>query len=180
MKKFLIFLIVLFILGMLVSDVAVSQVKDTYNLLNLEKYIEYANAKIQFNDVFESVIYERVRVFGMILIICLTPFKKIMTKILAPIFCFSWGFFLMSCIIGIGVAGLFVGLASVIPHGFLYGALLWIVLRNNNERRYYAKNKIVQDVLKGLFGVLLFVTGCVLETLVATYFIPWIIRLSLI
>ena len=125
-------------------------------------------------------MYERMRIFGIVLIICYTPLKKIFRYIIAPVFSFMWGFFLMSCIISLGVAGLFVGLASVLPHGILYGMIVWILMVVNGERRYYIKDRIVKDVIRYIFCVLLFITGCVLESVIATHFIPWIIRLSLI
>ena len=86
----------------------------------------------------------------------------------------------MSCIIELGVAGLVVGLASVLPHGILYGAAIGLLLGGGRARRYQHKNQIARKISVYLFVLLLFVTACVIESLIGTHFIPWVIRLSLI
>lgn len=180
MKKFLIVLIIIFICGILSADVCLNQIRDSKVLIGLEFYKEYANAQLAFKDVFWNILYERMKLFGTLILLCFTPIKEKMGSILAPIFSFVWGFFLMSCIIELGIAGLIVGLASVIPHGFLYGGVIWMVLGRRRTRSYHIKNRIAINVAIYIFIVLLFITGCVIESLVGTHFVPWIIRLSLI
>ena len=180
MKKFLIVSIIIFICGILSADVCLNQIRDSKVLIGLEFYKEYANAQLAFKDVFWNILYERMKLFGALLLLCFTPIKEKMGSILAPIFSFVWGFFLMSCIIELGIAGLIVGLASVIPHGFLYGGVIWMVLGRRRTRSYHTRDRIALNILSYIFVLLLFITGCVMESLVGTHFIPWIIRLSLI
>ena len=143
-------------------------------------YKEYANAKLAFKDVFWNLLYERMKLFGVVLLLCFTPIKEKVASVLAPVFSFIWGFFLMSCIIELGVAGLVVGLASVIPHGFLYGGVIWMVLGKHRTRSYHTRDRIALNIVSYIFVLLLFITGCVIESLIGTHFIPWVIRLSLI
>lgn len=180
MKKFLIVLIIIFICGILSADVCLEQVKDSAVLVGLDFYKEYANAKLAFKDVFWNVLYERIKLFGVLLLMCFTPIREKIGVVLATIFSFIWGFFLMSCIIELGIVGLAVGLASVIPHGLLYGGVIWMALGKRRTRSYHTKDRIAINIVTYLVMILLFVTACIVESLVGTYFIPWVIRLSLI
>ena len=180
MRKFLIVLIIIFICGILSADVCLKQIQDSNVLVGLDFYKQYANTKMAFKDVFWSILYERVKLFSLLILLCFTPIKEKIGVILVPLFSFIWGFFLMSSIIELGVAGLVVGLASVIPHGIFYGGVIWLVLRRQQSRYYYSKNRIATNVGMFFGGILLFITGCIIESLIGTHFIPWIIRLSLI
>lgn len=180
MKKFLIVLIIIFICGILSADVCIEQIQESDILVDIDYYKEYANAKLAFKDVFWNILYERIKLFCVLLLLCFTPLKEKIGAILAPVFSFIWGFFLMSCIVELGIAGLVVGLASVIPHGILYGGAIWIVLSKRRTRSYHMKDRIPLNIATYLFMILLFITACVVESLVGTHFIPWVIRLSLI
>lgn len=180
MKKFLIVLIIIFICGVLSADVCIEQIQDSEVLVGLDFYKEYANTKLTFKDVFWNTLYERVKLFSVLLLLCFTPMKEKIMFFLAPVFSFVWGFFLMSCIIELGVAGLVVGLASVIPHGFLYGGGILLLLRKKRVHSFHTKDKVAINIATYILMILLFVTGCIVESLVGTHFIPWVIRLSLI
>ena len=180
MKKFLIILIIIFICGILSADICMQQMKESNAFIGLEGYKQYANAKLTFQHVFWNIMYERVKLLGIVVLLCFTPLKERMGLLLGAGFCFIWGFFLMSCIIELGVAGLVVGLASVLPHGILYGVAIGFLLGGGRARRYQHKNQIARKISVYLFVLLLFVTACVIESLIGTHFIPWIIRLSLI
>jgi len=180
MKKFLIVLIIIFICGILSADVCLNEIKESEVLVGIDFYKEYANAKLAYKDVFWNNLYERIKLFVILLLLCFTPIKEKIGVILASVFSFIWGFFLMSCIIELGVAGLVVGLASVIPHGFLYGGVVWMVLGKRRSRSYHTRDRAVIIVVSYILMSMMFITGCVVETLVGTHFIPWVIRLSLI
>lgn len=179
MKKFLIVLIILFICGVLSADVCLKQMEET-TLIGREVYEQYANTKQGFQQVFWNVFYERIKLLGVVLLLFLTPIKERVGMILGPIFCFVWGFFLMSCIIELGFVGVIVGLASVLPHGYLYGQGLWFLLRKSRAKTYLARERLMLHILSYLGLVLLFLSGCILETLMGSSFIPWVIRLSMI
>lgn len=180
MKKFFFVLIIIFICGVLSADICLKQIQESDIFIGLEVYEQYATSKIVFKDVFWNVFYERVKLFTGIVLLCFTPLKERLGIILAPIFSFIWGFFLMSCIVELGVAGLVVGLASVLPHGILYGGSIWFLLGGIRKQRYHVKNQTATNLGRYIFVLLLFVTACVIESLVGTHFIPWVIRLSLV
>ena len=87
----------------------------------------------------------------------------------------------MGCITELGIAGVIVGIFSVIPHGLLYGGLVMMMLEDK-EMYFYnrSKEKIVYHITTVIVMALFLLTGCVLESLISTHFIPWVIRLSLV
>lgn len=180
MKKFLIVLIIIFICGLLSADVVLLQMKESSVVVGKEFYEQYANTKQVFKEVFWNVLYERIKLFAVLILFCFTPIKDRISPFLGVLFSFSWGFFLMSCIIELGVAGLVIGLASVLPHGILYGVVIVFLLNYKRARSVYMKNRIIIYLMMGIILLLLFLTGCVVESLVGTHFIPWVIRLSLV
>ena len=179
MKKFLFILIIIFICGILSADICLNQIKESEVIVGFAVFEQYATSRITFRDVFWNLIYERGKLFSIIILLCFTPLKERLGVILAPVFSFIWGFFLMSCIMELGVAGLVVGLASFFPHGILYAGSIGMLI-GGRRRSYYQKKKLANDIGKYLFALLLCITACVIESLLATHFIPWVIRLSLI
>ena len=180
MKKFLIILIILFICGLLSADVCLKEIEDHTVVIGKEVYEQYASLKLAFKNVFWNVLYERIKLFVVLFILCFTPIKEKIGVVLAAIFSFVWGFFLMSSIIELGFVGLIVGLASVLPHGILYCGSIWLMLRKNRTRSYLVREKMMINMASYIGVVLLFITGCILESVMGSYFIPWVIRLSMV
>ena len=180
MKKFLIVLIIIFICGILSADICLEQIRDSEVLIGVDFYEQYANTKQAFKDVFWNILYERIKLFVIIGLLCFTPIKEKIGSVLAPAFSFIWGFFFMSCIVELGIAGLVVGLTAVLPHGFLYGGAIGMMLSKRRTRSYHTKDRVMLNIGTYIFILLLFITGCVLESLVGIHFIPWVIRLSFV
>lgn len=180
MKKFLIMLILFFICGFICADLCMEELQKSDILIHLDVYKAYANAKLLFKDVFWSVFYERLKQFIIIMLLCFTPLKDKLLSIILSVFSFIWGFFFMSCIVELGIAGTFVASGAVLPHGIFYIAVLVMSLKQNIHKRYHYNNRIIKMGMSWLFLLLMFVTACVLEALMNTHFIPWVIRLSMI
>lgn len=181
MKKFFLMLAILFLCGIVSADICVGIIKDSDVLMDLEIYKNYANAKLIYKDVFWNVLYERLKLFAFLGLLCFTPVREFLGILFAGIFSFIWGFFMMSCITQLGLAGVVVGISSVLPHGLLYGGLMVMMLaKRGRVRTYSQKGNMAVYIMSCIVMLLLFVTGCVLESLVSTHFIPWVIRLSLI
>lgn len=180
MKKFFLMLMILFICGIISADVCIELIKDSNVLMDLEIYKGYANARLIYQDVFWNILYERLKLVFFVFLLCFTPLRKHLGILIVSIFSFIWGFFIMSCISELGLAGVVVGIGSVLPHGLLYGALIIMLLGVKNVHSYHYKGEMVLNVVNVIIMILLLITGCVLESLVSTHFIPWVIRLSLI
>lgn len=179
MKKFLFVLIIIFICGILSADICLKQMQESDVLVGVDFYNQYANAKLVFKDVFWNVLYERIKLYFVLIILCFTPIKKKVGFLLVPLFCFIWGYYIMSCIIELGIAGIVVGLASVLPHGILYAASIGMIIVHR-KNSYYRKNKISIEAGLYIIIILTFITGCVIESIIGIHFIPWVIRLSMI
>lgn len=174
-------LFIFFVCGMISADVGLDMISESSALIDLDKYIEYANANLVYKDVFWNILYERLKLFGFILLLCFTPIKKYLGMLLVSIFSFIWGFYIMSCITQLGLAGVVVGISSVIPHGLLYGSLIMMMLGEQDTYIYYrGRGKIAYNILTCIVMILFLLTGCVLESLMSTHFIPWVVRLSLV
>lgn len=173
-------LMILFICGIVSADVCIDIIKDSRVLLDLEIYKDYANANLVYQDVFWNILYERLKLVSFLFLLCFTPLRDLLGVMVVSVFSYIWGFFIMSCIAELGLAGVVVGIASVLPHGLLYGALIMMFLSQKNTHTYHYKGKIAFNIVSYIVMILLLITGCVLESLVSTHFIPWVIRLSLI
>ena len=180
MKKLLIILILIFICGILSADIFINQIQGSKVLFGIEFYEQYSKSEPLFKDVFWRVLYERIKLFMLLIVLCSTPIKERVLIILVFIFSYIWGFFLMSSIIQLNVAGLVVGVTSVLPHGILYASVIGIMVNLRKSRHFLAKNKVMFNIGMVFLMILFFLTGTITESLMGTYFVPWVIRLSLI
>jgi len=175
-------LAIVFISGFISADICLDIIRDSKMLLDLETYKGYAYAKLVYQDVFWNILYERVKLVVFIILLYFTPIRNILSNILMILFSFMWGFYMMCCIIELGLAGVIVGIFSVIPHGILYGILIIMLMFHGDGSTYFYNQKkhIALNTANVIIMILLLLTGCVLESLISTHFIPWVIRLSLI
>ena len=180
MKKFFLMLTILFVCGIVSADVCIGIINESSVLLDMEVYRGYANAKLIYREVFWNILYERLKLFAFILLLYFTPLNHFLGVLLASIFSYIWGFFIMSCITELGLAGIVVGFFSVLPHGLLYVALIIMLLGRESVYIYHSSGRIALSIANVIIMILLLLTGCVLESIVSTHFIPWVIRLSLI
>lgn len=180
MKKFLLMLLILFTCGIVSADLCIENLINSNSLLEIEVYEGYANAELTFHDVFWNILYERAKLVAILILLCFTPMKDKIAVLLVSVFSFAWGFFCMSCISELGMAGVVVGIASVLPHGLLYGGIVVLILARRNRHSYHQQNQLVISVVTYIVMILMFITGCIIESIMGTHFIPWVIRLGLI
>ena len=182
MKKSFFILAILFVCGVISADICTEILKEGNKLFNLDMYKTYANAELVYRDIFWNILYERIKLFGFLLLLCFTPIRRYIGAIVICLFSFIWGFYIMICIVELGLAGVVVGIACVLPHGLLYGIMLTMIFAKNEIRTYsyQSKGTIGRNIVDIFSVLLLFITGCVLESIVSTHFIPWLIRLSMI
>ena len=173
-------LCIIFLCGLISADLCIEKLVDSQALLDIEMYEGYANANITFKDVFWNILYERIKLVLILGLLCFTPMKESVSVILVSVFSFAWGFFFMTSIAQLGMAGIVVGIASVLPHGVFYGAIFAILLFRKNKYGYYQKDRLTLGIASYIAILLLFLAGCVVESVMGTHFIPWVIRLGLI
>lgn len=180
MKKFLVMLLILFVCGMVSADLSITALKDQNIVMTLERFTTYAYNDMLFKDVFWGVLYERGKLLAILLLILFTPLREKLPMVLVCVFSFMWGYFLMSCIVSLGMVGIVVGITSVIPHGILYFIVFMLLSQRRQGKRYIQREQVGKSIVTYGLILVLFVTGCILETVMGTQFVPWVIRLSLI
>ena len=180
MKKFFLMLLILFLCGVISADLCLEKLVNSNALLDIEMYEGYANANLAFQDVFWNVLYERVKLVTILVLLCFTPIKEKISVLLISIFSFAWGFFVMSCIAELGMAGIVVGITTVLPHGLFYGGIIVMLLLKNNRHNYRQRDVLALNAITYVAIIMLFFTGCIIESIMGTHFIPWVIRLGLI
>lgn len=182
MKKSFFMLLILFICGIVSADVCMDILKEGNALLDVGMYERYANAQLVYQDIFWNILYERIKLFAFLLLLCFTPIRRFLGIVMISVFSFTWGFYIMTCVLELGMAGVIVGIAAVLPQGILYGMLLITLLSRNDVHTYshHKQSSLVRGILDVVIVILLLITGCVMESIVSTHFIPWVIRLSMI
>jgi len=180
MKKFFLMLLVLFLCGVISADLCMEKIINSNALLDIEMYEGYANANLAFQDVFWNIFYERTKLVAILVLLCFTPIKEKISVLLISMFSFAWGFFVMSCISELGMAGIVVGISAVLPHGLFYGGIIMMLLLKSSRHSYRQREVVAFNTVTYIAIILLFITGCVIESIMGSHFIPWVIRLGLI
>lgn len=180
MKKFLLMLLILFLCGVISADLCIEKLTNSNVLLDIEMYEGYANANLIFQNVFWNILYERAKLVIILTILCFTPIKDKISVLLISSFSFAWGFFVMSCIAELGMAGIVVGISAVLPHSLFYGGIILVLLLKGSRNSYRQREELVFHVIAYIVIIMLFLTGCIVESIMSVHFIPWVIRLGLI
>ena len=176
----IIMLLILFLCGIISADLCIEKLANSSSLLDIELYEGYANANIVLKDMFWNIFYERIKIVLILVLLCFTPIKEWISVLLISIFSFAWGFFFMSCVTELGLAGVVIGITSVLPHGLLYGGIVVLLLIQKNSYNYYHRDTTPLSLVTYIAIIFLFITGCIIESIMGTNFIPWVIRLGLI
>lgn len=180
MKKITIFLLLLFLGGLIIGDMITVELNKESQVLGIDVYKEYAYSKMKFETVFWQVFFERGKLFLIFILLAFTRLKNKLPLIILFVFTFCMGFFTMSNIISLGAVGLFVSMFVFVPQILFYGGVIVCFYMRQNTRSFYQKGKILRDFILFALLILLFVTGCIVEGLMGIHVIPWVIRLSLI
>ena len=180
MKKMLFAFAIVFVCGVITADLSINKLLAPEIIIDSEYLKEYATSAIVFHDVIWNLVYERLKLFLVLLLLRVTPMKRYISFVLIMILLFCLGFFVMSCVLEIGFVGVLIGIASVFPHGLLYLGGYLLLSRESTSYSYRKKALIPQKVMNYILAVMFFVTGCVIECVMGVNFVPWLIRLSMI
>lgn len=180
MKKIVLILLLFLIGGMVSAYIITEELSNQAIILTAENYMAYAYAGIAFKELFWSLLYERGKMFLFLAMLSMTPFRTKILPILVGFFVFGFGFFFMTCILELGIAGVVVGVATIFPQMILYGIAIFIMYQKKQLRAYRQQERMTLQFASWFGILLLFVTGCILECMIGVKFIPWIIRLSLV
>lgn len=180
MKKIWIMLLLLFLCGMISGDLIAESIKEDGVLLGIEVYKEYAYSKPVFEEVFWQILFERCKCLMIVTILIMTPLRKVIPLVLIGVAVFMLGFFTMSNLISLGAVGLLIAIVTFLPQLLFYGGMVLVFIGREERKKLRSGEKIAFRTLTILLVMMLFVAGCVVESLVGVHLIPWMIRLSLI
>ena len=180
MKKIFIMLLLLFLCGIISGDFIAESLKEDGVLLGIEVYKEYAYSKPIFEEIFWQILFERCKCLMIVGILIMTPIRKVIPLVLVGIAVFILGFFTMSNIISLGVVGLLIAIATFLSQFLFYGGMVFVIYGRGGRRKLRQGEKIALRTLTIVLAMMLFVAGCVVESLVGVHLIPWMIRLSLV
>lgn len=180
MKKSIFLLLLLLICGMVSADVLtiVSDFEDI--VISTEEYKAYAYSEVAFKEMFWKLLYARGKILVMLALISILPIREKILPLFGCLFTYGYGFFFMSCLMKMGVAGIPISLSAIFPHGILYGLAIILLFKRRELRSYQMNKRIGYQAGGTAMILLLFVAGCVIECFIGTEFLPWVIRLSMI
>ena len=180
MKRLVIVLLIVFLCGMICANVVTKGLAQEGVLLDEEFYKEYAVDKLVFETIFWQILIQRCKGLIRIIVLSLTPLKKWMPPILCIGATFVMGFFLMCNTMAMAGVGFLSAIATFIPMVGCYGGMGILLYRGQEHNIRNKVQKVGVKTLSIMVATLLFVLGCVLESLVSVHLIPWMIRLSMI
>jgi hypothetical protein len=139
-----------------------------YGFLNAYHLKAFAESPPQLPLLLSNILWERGKLFGLIVLVALTPAKKAEPLVLRCGVSFTAGIFLAACVGNLGIGGLLFFVVSWVPHGVCY--LLSLLLLFGVDTRVLAhgrKHRWKKAVL--YFGIVFFLLlGCVLEAVAGT------------
>lgn len=180
MKKSVFLLLLLLICGMVSADVLATMSDFENIVIGAKEYRAYAYSEVAFKEMFWKLLYARGKMLVMLALISILPIREKILPFIAYLFTYGYGFFFMSCLMEMGIAGIPISLSAILPHGILYGIGISLMFRRRELRSYQMNKRIGYQAGGAVMIVLLFITGCIIECFIGTEFMPWVIRLSMI
>lgn len=175
MKKEIAVGICFLVAGVLVACLFGYEYFSTYGFLNEYHMQAFAKAEFDTPALLGNILWERGKLFLMIVIISSTPLKKITPLFLRCGICFTAGMFLAACVMNMGGWGFLFFIVSWLPHGILYLLVLVLVCRMDYYQVCGRKNAALKLTVLYMGIVLLFLAGCVTEAVAG---VPLLARLT--
>ena len=160
--------IVLFLAGVLLAQLLGSTYL-TETLLGADHLTNFAGQPLDPEELFFPILWKRGKLFFLIFLLCLTSFRRVVSKCLPVILLFVLGFYAGLCLACQGILGIGICFLSVFPHGVIYIFVLYLILHMKKPIQYSGKRYILTEFVSVLFVLLLFVAGCLLEATVGSF-----------
>ncbi len=176
MKKELLFVTILLLAGIFSAQLIGKQFFSTYGFLNEYHLQIYANTKLEWLTLFWNIMWERGKLFLLIIMFFGTPLKKTLPWILKSVLFYTIGLFGTACVMNLGIKGIGVLILSLLPHGIFYLMALLVVFRMERpiiykETKYWLKKILMIGII-----CVLFVIGCLIETTIGTYLLQILLK----
>lgn len=176
-KEYLVY-IVLFLGGIWVAQLIGKDYFVTYGYLNTNHLDGFIREETDYVDLFWHILWTRGKQFLAIWILQLTFLKRVLPVLIKLLLTFLTGFLLMVCCMTVGATGLLLVLAAIFPHGICYLLALWGILGWQQTRVLDRKRRAKTIVLEVGICMLLIISGGILETIVGTRILKYILKVS--
>lgn len=151
------------IAGMLCTCLFGYEYFTTYGFLNEYHMRAFASAQTEFLPLLAAILWERGKLFFVLLLISLTKIRTVMPLVLRCLLFFTGGVFLAACVMNMGLRGIVFFFAAWIPHGIAYLAAIVLLLCLEPHRFYNRKNPYLKKAAWYLGITVLMLLGCLLE-----------------
>ena len=145
----------------------------TYGFLNEYHMQTFAKARFDTTALLGNILWERGKLFLLIVIVSCTPIKKIAPLLLRCGICFTAGMFLAACTMNMGFYGFLFFVVSWLPHGILYLLVLVMVFRMDYYQVCGRKNATLKLIVACMGIVFVFLLGCVTEATLGVTILRW-------
>ena len=156
MKKELAAAVAFWIAGVLMACLFGYDYFKEYGFLNAERLQAFANAEPDVPKLFAAILWERGKLFFVLLLMASSPLKKLMPLLIRLVLCFAGGLFLSACMISMNGSGALFFLLSLFPHGIFYLISLILLCKIDDWRISAAKNAALKLLVFYLLIALLF------------------------
>lgn len=180
MKKELVIITLLFLAGILSAQLVGKNFFITYGFLNTYHLQAFALTKLDNVLLFWNILWERGKLFLLLIILGFTPLKKILPIFVKGILAYTIGLYGAACVMNIGILGLGVLACSIFPHGILYIMVCYLFLHMEHPFLFKDRKRIFMLCLSGIILCIMFLMGCILETTVGTSLLQTFLKKVLI
>lgn len=178
MRKEFLVNIILFLGGIWIAQLIGKDYFATYGYLNSVHIERFVQEEMNYVDLFWNILWTRGKQFLMIWMLQMTACKRILPILLKLLFAFLLGFLLMVCCITVGPTGLLVVLATLFPHGICYFLAVWGLFGWQQTMRFEKRQRVKEIVIQIVICMLLIISGGILETVVGTRMLRYILKVS--
>lgn len=169
--------ILLFLAGMWIAQVIGREYFMEYGYLTPYHLRNFAEAEMDYVDLFWNLLWTRGKQFLGLWILQMTPCRRILPVLLKRLVVLIMGFFLMVCCMIVGSMGILILLVVLFPQGICYGIGIVGMLGGNRD---FALREGKHGAMLGKIGIsiLFMITGCILETILGTRLLRYILKAS--
>lgn len=136
----------------------------------------FAEQDINYAEVFWKLLWERAKLFLIIGLLASTRWREKLLILLLYVGSFVVGYWMATIVINMGIKGILIVLASLLPHGPVYVLGIIICLKEMENTYYRYDIHLLRQIGQGLVICGIFIVGCMAETIIGTRLLLYVAR----
>lgn len=168
MKKLIWIGLLFFLSGIFVTVIIGDELLTNYGFLNEYHLKSFAHTSFPCVDLAWNTIWERGKCMLILSLVCATPIRSVIPKMLSALCGFVIGVFATVCVVQLGGWGLVFLVAALFPHGMLYVIVVALIYALRPTYQYDGKRKNSKLFLQIILIIILFLSACLIETMLGT------------